>query len=213
MKTYSKFIREHIFNEDLKDKSVLEFGPFQGYITNIIKDCSPSKVFTVEPKMHVAGPPHDYKGTANDFFKDTLPLEYDVVVCMGLLYHLHSPYHLLEQIINLCNPEKLIIETGGSYNDYWAPKSWRWHQQLEEYNTWGQAYSDRGIKYPIKVAINKGREQMVQAIETTPYKLDKYFVYKNEDIVWPSSIIDKYHSEWQQSKKDMWIGVFNREIV
>lgn len=208
MKTYTDFIKEHIFNESISGKSVLEFGSFSGHITHIIKQAGPSSIYTVDPAPHVGGVEHDYKGTANDFFNRKGPINFhrfDVVVCMGVLYHLHSPYHLLEQVINRCKPEKLIIETGGSYNDHWAPKVWRWEQKLEEHNTWGNAYADRGVKYPIKIAINKGREQMVQAIETTPYKLDKYFVYKDEDL--------EYNLGYEVTKKDMWIGVFNSEIV
>jgi SAM-dependent methyltransferase len=213
MKTYSDFIKEHVFNESIAGKSVLEFGSFGGHITHIIKQAGPSSIYTVDPAPHVGGVDHDFKGTANDFFKmGSNPLNrqgasfqrFDVVVCMGVLYHLHSPYHLLEQIINRIKPEKLIVETGGSYNDHWAPKNWQWEQKIEDVNTLGNAYADEGVYYPIKVSLNKGREQMVQAIETTPYKMDKYFVYKDHDL--------EYKLKYEKTKKDMWIGVFN-EII
>jgi SAM-dependent methyltransferase len=35
---------------------------------------------------------------------------FDVVICLGVLYHLHSPLHLLELIVNNCRPSKIILD-------------------------------------------------------------------------------------------------------
>lgn len=35
---------------------------------------------------------------------------FDVVICLGVLYHLHSPLHLLELIINNCQPKIVILD-------------------------------------------------------------------------------------------------------
>lgn len=35
---------------------------------------------------------------------------FDIVICLGVLYHLHSPLHLLELIVNNCQPSKIILD-------------------------------------------------------------------------------------------------------
>jgi hypothetical protein len=41
---------------------------------------------------------------------------FDVVVCFGVLYHLHCPLHLLEVIVNRCNPEYLLVDCTNCYD-------------------------------------------------------------------------------------------------
>jgi hypothetical protein len=36
--------------------------------------------------------------------------QFDVCVCLGVLYHLHSPLNLIELIINKCQPKYLLLD-------------------------------------------------------------------------------------------------------
>lgn len=97
-------------------KKVLEIGPFKGHHTSVIKTHSPSSITLVEPmplfgsKLNKSHP--DCELIQEDiFFYLEKARDFDVVVCCGVLYHLHSPIYLLELIANRVSPKYLYIET------------------------------------------------------------------------------------------------------
>ena len=102
-----------------KDSTVLEIAPFFGTHTNVIKYHSPESITLVEMNekavigLHRKQP--DCEIIEDDIFSYLLEEhKFDVVVCCGLLYHLHSPLHLLELIVNRCTPLNVIIESFGT---------------------------------------------------------------------------------------------------
>jgi len=88
---YEDFLTNEVFPL-VKGKSVLELGALNFRITDCIKNAGASHVETVDPFGKTT-----FRGTANDYYNTTVD-KFDVVTCMGLLYHLHSPFHLLELI-------------------------------------------------------------------------------------------------------------------
>ena len=44
------------------------------------------------------------------FWLPTAP-QFDVVVCFGLIYHIHDGLRLLEMIVNYCKPKKIILDS------------------------------------------------------------------------------------------------------
>ena len=109
---YSDFITE-TFKEYIPNKKVLEIGGSAGMHREIIVELNPETFYRVDPALEyntqIDEP--DFYGTANDYYRQRNLPEFDVVLCMGLLYHLHSPYHLLEQIVNISKPKILIVES------------------------------------------------------------------------------------------------------
>lgn len=113
-KEYLDFVQKEYFAE-CKDQTVLEIGPNDAAHTRLILNESPTNLTVIEPNV-----------SCNDILKEcnvdqiinddaNLYLtknkkEYDVVVCCGVLYHLHSPLYLLELIVNQCNPKKIILD-------------------------------------------------------------------------------------------------------
>ena len=106
--------------EDVTDKSVLEIGPFDGYHTDLMNVFGVKNITLIEPNSNAC----EYLKNNFDQSKHTVinddifnyletdrTGQFDVVVCCGVLYHLHSPIYLLEQIVNKVNPKHLIIET------------------------------------------------------------------------------------------------------
>jgi len=104
-----------------KDSSVLELAANGGWHSRLIYNQMPSKLVCVEPDPFYKEPLQDsflskydnteyFCGTYNDFL-ETNNEQFDVVVCCGLLYHLHSPLDCLEKILNIHKPSTLIIET------------------------------------------------------------------------------------------------------
>jgi len=102
-------------------KTVLEIGPSDGYHTNIIGKIS-SRLTLIEPYSKQHNDLKKIPGVTNIIVDDAnfvleQPLLSDVVVCCGVLYHLHSPLHLLELIVNNCDPEYVILDSVNSSNE------------------------------------------------------------------------------------------------
>ena len=96
-------------------KSVLEIGPHNGIHTKLITKHNPTYLELIEPDTKQSKELKSIVGVDNlivddAFFvlKDKRPI--DVVVCCGVLYHLHSPLYLLELITNHCSPEYIILD-------------------------------------------------------------------------------------------------------
>ena len=106
-----------------QDQHVLEIGPFNGTQTKLIISHRPKYLEVIEPHHAVA--PTDLQainGIDNIIGDDVLlalssPHLCDVVVCFGVLYHLHSPLHLLELIANHCRPTYLLLDSIGQFAD------------------------------------------------------------------------------------------------
>jgi len=205
---YEDFLTETVFPV-VKDKNVLEIGALNDKVTECIKNAGAYYVETVDP-VGLVKP--IFKGTANDYYKQFNPddgryRDTDVVVVMGLLYHLHSPWHLLELIINYSQPDTLIIETSNGVTLDKGIKVIEPFKTIGEevYSTLGNAWPDKDIKHPISIHTSVTRQDFIKGIETTPMKLDKYWNYPDmEDFSFNSESFSK-------SKHDMWLGVFNRE--
>ena len=178
---YSEFIHQ-IFEQYTTGKRVLELGASCGIHTEIVREYADT-LFTVDPHIRydVGGDiTPDFYGTANDYYKQVVNPEFDVVLCMGLLYHLHSPFHLLEQMVNLSKPKVLIVESLKKNNAAAA---------LEiDWAMIGNAHSDVDIEYPIQVNCGPKGEQVAMALETTPMKLDKFYEYGTK---WEDSVVSK----------------------
>ena len=162
----------------VKDKVVLELAPFLGWHTSIMLNNGAKKIICVEPNSIVIGSAvysdprvNLHISTANDYYKTTRETV-DVVTCMGLLYHLHSPLHLLEQIINFSNPEYLIIET--------VIRSDSIELVYEEYNVPGNAFKDRGITKQIPYTTTLDIRDFSSCICSMGYSLIKHSTHINE---------------------------------
>ena len=202
MMSYEEFLTNEAF-PIVKDKTVLEIAALNDKITNCIKNAGASSVETVDPVGKAGGYKPTFRGTANDYYnqKKTAYRKFDVVTCMGLLYHLHSPWHLLEQIINHTQPDILIIETGPCKMYGRIDKSDGVHEEL--YSTLGNAWPDKDIKHPIRINITSRMEDLIKGIETTPMKLKRYWQYPEMDLMVKDFV--------ESNKGNMWLGVFNRE--
>jgi hypothetical protein len=98
-------------------KSVLEIGPGNsGFHTELIAKKNTKSIDLIEPGYEI----HTFKlnldlDLITIIHDDAMvvlskPYPKDVVVCCGVLYHLHSPLHLLELIVNNCDPEYIILD-------------------------------------------------------------------------------------------------------
>jgi 2-polyprenyl-3-methyl-5-hydroxy-6-metoxy-1,4-benzoquinol methylase len=106
----------HPYFDIVRDKTVLEIGPLSGHHSKIIIDQGSKSLVMVEPNTSfndslAALSPNSEIINDDIFFYLEEARKFDVVVCCGVLYHLHSPLYLLELIANRVDPEYVIIET------------------------------------------------------------------------------------------------------
>ena len=109
-----------------KDKLVLEIGPSFGHHNELIVRENPKQIDVIEgdhrqipylQKFSGVSTSPEYSDLIDNIIQDDAQLyllenkkQYDVVICFGVLYHLHDPLSMLEVIINQCNPTHVILD-------------------------------------------------------------------------------------------------------
>jgi hypothetical protein len=98
-----------------KDRSVIEIGPNTTIHTDLILKHQPSHLILIEADQRSANTLKNVAGIDELIVDDAFHILHtkylaDVVVCCGVLYHLHSPLHLLELITNNCDPKYIILD-------------------------------------------------------------------------------------------------------
>jgi 2-polyprenyl-3-methyl-5-hydroxy-6-metoxy-1,4-benzoquinol methylase len=107
------------FWQEVAGKTVLEIGPFDGWYTRDIIRYHPTEYTVIEPNKSACKIIEDKWPTIRIFNSDAvnkvddLGEEFDVVILLGVLYHLPSPIHLLERIVNVCKPDVFLIDILG----------------------------------------------------------------------------------------------------
>lgn len=106
----------------IKDKTVLEYGCYIGNWWQMFELHSPKKVTAIDPRRHPGIESNIIKYNHFVDFKQVgyesleKDVEYDVIVCAGVLYKMSSPFHLIEDIVSR-NPEYVLFETTGRYEE------------------------------------------------------------------------------------------------
>lgn len=98
-----------------QNKTVLEIGPFSGDHTRKIINNNPSRIEVVEGFESAIQSLKQIPKLDKIWFGDVLQElttqnKFDIVICFGVLYHLHSPLHLIELIVNNCQPMYLMLD-------------------------------------------------------------------------------------------------------
>ena len=207
--TYSEYLDliDNYINV-VKGKTVLEIGSCNFWMTERIASHEPKSIVTLEPNSEsVMAAQKDssiptgvvnHTLTADDYFH-TFDTKFDVIFCVGVLYHLHSPLHLIEQ---LCNnrPETLIVETTNvpAYDIYM-----RSHLYPERMHGEGIAQKSHGIKKQIPYKILFPNEIYESLIKGFGYKIIKKeqvtanYSSKTNVFIWHFELDPSLQHEWQ----------------
>jgi len=101
-------------------KNVLEIGPLDGVYTGHIQNYHPLSHTIIDCNKDVCDEIADqFKEKIIAIHADAeveitkLNKKFDIVYVLGVLYHLSSPLYLLEQIVNICNPDEIILDVIG----------------------------------------------------------------------------------------------------
>lgn len=131
-------------------RSVLEIGPFNGIITDLYCNVA-SSIELVEPNSGALDEllRNFPQATVvwNDIFEYLkTPKEFDVVVCLGVLYHLHSPIQLLEQLANDVKPKYMLLDMSLNEHKVDGPEGCYYNIGLgfEDVNKPGNFYTKPG---------------------------------------------------------------------
>ena len=104
---YMQVVSDEFFDCISSESNVLEIGPFDGWFSDVILSKNPKNLFLVEPSLDATNQLlKKFQGQNNiqiinkdifdciEFFVDK---QIDVVVIFGVLYHLASPFDVLEK--------------------------------------------------------------------------------------------------------------------
>ena len=152
-----------------QDNKVLEIGPFMGIHTQVAQSYNPEKITLVElNKGALKGLRAKFSTCENiEIIEDDIfhylenPREFDVVLCLGVLYHLHASLYLLELIVNRVSPKYVCIE---SYDT-------SLYIHKEDDNTPGARQLSSGWK-SANITIKLPKETIISAMKNLGYKLN-----------------------------------------
>lgn len=117
---YMQVVSNEFFDCISNESNVLEIGPFGGWFSDLILSKNPKNLFLVEPSLSATNHlQRKFQQQNNvqiinedifdciDFFVNK---KIDVVVIFGLLYHLASPFDVLEKIANHIKPNFICLD-------------------------------------------------------------------------------------------------------
>jgi len=150
-----------------KNKSVVEIGPFDGWISERIMNHQPQQLVMIEarkksvdrlrsnPKLKscnvLLGDMHYDLGQVGHV---------DVAIVLGVIYHSHAPLLLLEELVNQCNPQSILIDNPGQVL--------KWVK--ESINEPGMRHTVSGRK-TCGIVMNIDESMIVTAMENLGYQL------------------------------------------
>jgi hypothetical protein len=103
-----------------RDKSVVEIGPFDGWISERIMNHQPRQLTLIEARKQSVDQlrSNPKLKSCNVLLGDMhydmgLVGHVDVAIVMGVIYHSHAPLLLLEELVNQCNPQSILLDNPG----------------------------------------------------------------------------------------------------
>lgn len=173
---YTDLLRDKKIFSVCKNKTVLEMGPHMGALSELIKEESPERHLLVEPNCEMKDYLKDYElftGTYNQYVEEKKE-RFDVVVCCGVIYHMHSPFDMIEKVITINQPETFILES----INVSVPMVTQ-----ENVNVWGGAF-DTVVPYNINVPLT----YIKNVLSLSDYSLEKEYVWRDFGV--------NHHMKW-----------------
>ncbi len=117
------FIRERIRAVDLANKSVIDIGCWDGYFSFLAEELGARSVLAVDDFSQNWGTPACFR-LAKELKKSNVslvpdvsvyelsqkvPQKFDIVLFLGVYYHLHSPFTAFAQVRSVCHEDSLVI--------------------------------------------------------------------------------------------------------
>jgi tRNA (mo5U34)-methyltransferase len=120
-----KFIESHLARVDFRGKSVLDIGAWDGYWSFYAERRGARRVLASDDLgqnwsqgrgIHLAKELLDSSVEINQSLSvydlASLGRKFDVILFLGVYYHLHDPFHALAQIRHCCHPSSVVVIDG-----------------------------------------------------------------------------------------------------
>ena len=164
------------FLHHCRDRTVLEIGCFDGWITEkifannpqqvVLLESNPESVQVVTKRFPTARIIH---GDMHEHTDLQQVGKIDVALVLGVIYHSHAPLYVLEQLVNYCDPDTIIL-------DNMNPRL-QWFEEIV--NVPGMRYTVDSRK-TCNIVINIDNEITVKAMQHLGYRLVKETVYPSD---------------------------------
>jgi hypothetical protein len=86
----------------------------------------------------------------------------DVAILLGIIYHSHAPLHFLEELVNCCDPDIILIDNPGN--------TFSWQKELP--NVAGMRFTS-SPKKTCDIVITIDEEIIIQAFDNMGYNITK----------------------------------------
>lgn len=156
-----------------QDRTVLEVGCFEGWITERVVTHNPKKLILLEPHKKsvnfVAEKFPDATIICGDMHEESdlkQVGQVEVVLLLGVIYHSHAPLHALETLVNCCDPQTVILDNMNS----------RFEWVEEPINEQGMRCTVNSRK-TCNIVININNELTIKAMNNLGYQLVKQEAY------------------------------------
>jgi hypothetical protein len=183
-----QYISDH-FLHLCRDKSVVEIGPYDGWISEHILGHEPQSLTLIEareqsvetlklnPKLKSC---NILLGDMHYDLDQVGPT--DVAIVLGVIYHSHAPLLLLEELVNNCAPQTVLLDN--------PAKLFRWTP--EEINRSGMRHTTTDKK-TCGIVITMSEEMLLTAMNSLGYQLHAKHVLP--DTLSLKKSISTYHFE------------------
>lgn len=159
------FLNDNFLSTLCGNKVVLEVGCFDGWITELIVQHSPKQLVLMEANEFSANLVQKkypttqviYGDMHKDFHK-VGPVE--VALLLGVIYHTPAPLLVLEELINHCQPNDVLIDN--------LSPCFQWLD--EPANVPGMRYTTSNVK-TCNIVININDEIMIKTFKNLGYRL------------------------------------------
>jgi hypothetical protein len=146
---------------------VVEIGPFNGWLSERIIQHQPVNLTLIESNNTAV----DYLRSQPNLKSSNILLgdmhcdlnqvgPVDMVVMLGVIYHSHAPLLLLEELVNHCNPQTILIDTPGMRLD--------WHEEKVNVEGMRHVVSDRKT---CGIVLEIDEELLIAAMTNLGYQL------------------------------------------
>lgn len=114
------FLNQHVM-QLVTNQTTLEVGCFDGYISAVIAKHSPSMLILLEPAQQSLKSAAarlvdtNHRAICGDMHLDLNQVgKVDVALLLGVIYHSPAPLHVLEQLVNHCDPTHIVVDNPGN---------------------------------------------------------------------------------------------------
>ena len=166
----------------IENKNVLEIGTAEGLFWELYNKYNPSSITGLDPDDRWSLK-EDIKESdiIRESYETYLPKTgYDVIICFGLIYKLHSPIHLLE-LIARSRPEYIILEDIGFFSGTSYPIEQIYLTKIPKNNNGnlGDLFVNDEISCPYVTSLSTA--STISVMKTMSYKLENVYELETEN--------------------------------